>query len=145
MRDQSWFVERVNLDANRVNAAAELARVIVDPFLETKKVIQRSGEALSRQEAKTALFFLEMQVSDEQRGKGLTRSVFESLIKGVLRGTGSEDRITRDQLFDRVSQLLPQHSAPSLKPYIESALGRLIKSAVRHWPTDDTFCLTHQE
>jgi len=40
VRDKSWFVERTNLDGNRSAAAAELARVIVDPFLESKSPTQ---------------------------------------------------------------------------------------------------------
>jgi hypothetical protein len=57
VRDKSWFVERTNLNSNRSAAAAELARVIVDPFLESKDIIPRAGSALSGQEERTALFY----------------------------------------------------------------------------------------
>ena len=33
IRDRSWFIERVDADDSRSNAAAELARVVADPYL----------------------------------------------------------------------------------------------------------------
>lgn len=145
IRDRSWFVERVNSDAGRVSAATELARVVVDPLLEVKNVARRSGEALSQQEARTALVFLEMQLSDEKRGKGLTRSVFESLVKGVLCETTSESRMPRAGVHAAITKMLPKHPPVQLTPYIDSALLRLSKAAIRHWPGDDTFCISYQE
>src|SRR5437773_11133042 len=41
--------------------------------------------------------------------------------------------------------LLPQHSREQLHPYVEAALRRLTKSAIRHWPKDDTFNLSNEE
>jgi hypothetical protein len=52
VRDQSWFLERLNTDSNRTAAATELARVIVDPFLESKGIISSGTSALSGQEAR---------------------------------------------------------------------------------------------
>jgi hypothetical protein len=116
VRDQSWFVERVNLDPSRANAANELSRVVVDSILETKNVVRRSGHALSKEEAKTALVFLEMQLSDEKRGKGLTRSSFEALVQGVLRDTNNENRVSRTEIHSRVTKLLPKHEPVQLVP-----------------------------
>jgi hypothetical protein len=85
VRDKTWFVERANTDSNRAKAATELARVIVDPILESKNLL-RSISPLSSEEAKTALIFLEMH-SRKVTGKNLTKSSFEALVRGALHGT----------------------------------------------------------
>jgi len=46
VRDKSWFVERCNLDESRSSAAAELARVIVDPLLEASAVKHSTASPL---------------------------------------------------------------------------------------------------
>jgi hypothetical protein len=145
VRDKSWFVERCNLDQNRSAAAAELARVIVDPLLESTGVKHNSASALSGQEARTAHLFLEMHWRDESTSKGLTKSSFEALVRSALQGSSGENRVSRAEVHKRIGAVLPQHSAQQLKPYIDAALKRLTKVAIRHWPADDTFNLSFEE
>lgn len=145
IRDKSWFVERCNVDQNRSAAAAELARVIVDPLLEASGIKHNSASALSGQEARTAHLFLEMHWRDENTSKGLTKSAFEALVRSALQGSDGENRVNRDELHKRIGRILPQHSREQLSPYIEAALKRLTKIAIRHWPADDTFNLSFEE
>lgn len=145
VRDLVWFAERVNSDNGRANAAEELARVVVDPLLQLNKVVKRTGNALTDQEAKTALVFLEMQLSDEQKEKGLTKSAFEALVRGTLNGTNPDARLSRQQLHDGIAKLLPRHAKEMLVPHINAALLRMSRSAIRHWTADDSFCLSHEE
>ena len=60
VRDENWFIERVNSNAERQEAAEELARVIVDPFLAGEGVIARKAQALTGLEARTGLLYLEV-------------------------------------------------------------------------------------
>lgn len=145
VRDRSWFIERANLDSNRIAAATELSRVIVDPLLETKGILTQSVSALSGDEAKIALMFLEMQWRNEIAGKGLTKSAFEALVRGALHGTDSSKRLSRTDIHDRVSKFLPQHPPDQLAPFIDAALRRLTKTAVRHRVKEDEFNLSHEE
>lgn len=145
VRDMSWFVERCNLDDNRKAAAAEFARAIVDPLLEAGRVSKQSTSALTGQDARTALLFLEMHWRDESTAKGLTKSSFECLVKSVLQGTSSESRVRRSEIYERVARILPRHATDQLAPHIDAAIRRLTKSAVRHWADDDTFHLSHDE
>jgi hypothetical protein len=124
IRDRSWFVERANLDGNRSAAAVELARAIVDPYLESRSVIDRTVSPLAGQEARTALFFLEMQWRDENSSKGLTKSAFETLARAALHGTSNSKRMTRSQIHARVHEFLPQHALSQLAPFIDAALHR---------------------
>lgn len=146
VKDRSWFVERANIDQNRSNAAAELARVVVDPLLESEGLAtRRSSSALTGQEAKTALFYLEMQWRDTNSAKGLTRASFEALVRAALHGTDSSNKIGRTEVHARVHSLLPQHNIDVLVPFIDAALHRMTKSAIRHWPQDDEFNLSYEE
>jgi hypothetical protein len=145
VRDRSWFVERTNLDNNRSAAAAELAHAIVDPLLESKGILTQSVSALSDQDAKTALVFLEMQWRNETAGKGLTKSSFEALVRGALHGTDSTHRMSRRAVHARISEFLPKHPLAQLVPYVDAALRRLSRTAVRHWQKEDEFNLSHEE
>ncbi|NTG65158.1 hypothetical protein G6L45_33445 [Agrobacterium rhizogenes] len=144
IRDRSWFVERLDLDDSRKNAAAELARVIVDPLLEQAGVIE-STPGLRGQEAKTALVFLELQAKDENVEKGLTKSCYESLVKAALQGTSSSSRLSRQDIYTRISALLPQHDVSQLAPFVDAALKRLDKSAVKYYPREDEFHVSYEE
>jgi hypothetical protein len=127
VRDRSWFVERCNLDQSRSTAAAELARVIVDPLLEASSVKHRSASALTGQDARTAHLFLEMHWRDESTSKGLTKSAFEALVRSALQGTSNKSRVARGEVHKRVGRVLPQHTPQQLSPYVEAALRRLTK------------------
>jgi len=144
VRDRSWFVERFDADDSRRNAAAELARVIVDPFLEQSGII-RNAPGVNGQDAKTALVFLELQAKDDDTAKGLTKSCYESLVRAALQGTTAERRKSRADVRSHVAMLLPQHEPGQLVPFVDAALKRLERSAVKHYVNHDDFHISHEE
>jgi len=142
--DRSWFVERLDTDTSRATAAAELARVIVDPLLEESGIIH-SVPGLKGQEARTALVFLELQAKDDNAAKGLTKSCFESLVKAALHGTSSERRISRRKIHDYIGSLLPQHGANQLSPFVDAAIRRLERGVIKHYKKEDEFHISYEE
>ncbi|UQR61782.1 hypothetical protein LRP30_34060 [Bradyrhizobium sp. C-145] len=122
-----------------------MAKAIVDPILAERGIVSTDQLKLTGGEARTALFYLEMQWRDENTAKGLTRSCYEALVKVALRGTDSEHRISREEVYERVRDLLPHYSIEQLKPFVDTALGRLSKQAIRHWPKLDEFNLSFEE
>lgn len=144
VRDQSWFLDRMNADENRREASAAFAREIVDPILVDKRVLT-DAPGLSGRDARTALVFLEMQAKDEGADKGLTKACFESLVKAALHGTSSDLRKTRMEIYEAVHGFLPQHSRAQLKPFIDGALNRMSKSKIKHYLEPDEFHLAFEE
>lgn len=144
IRDRSWFTERVGTDSNRNAAAAELARVIVDPYLQANGIVAGTP-ALEGSEARTALVFLELQAKDDDTAKGLTKSCFESLVKASLQGTTIENRKSRKEIFDYISGLLPRHSTAQLSPFIDAAITRLERSAIKYHKSTNDFHISHDE
>jgi hypothetical protein len=145
VRDQSWFLDRLNIDSQREAAAEELAASIVDPLLESRKIISRKAQALNDIETRAAFVFLELQWEDESRDRGLTRISFEALVRAVLRDTHSDNRMSRSEIYSRILAILPNHTAELVQTQIDSALRRLEKQVIRHWKSLDEFCLTHDE
>ena len=145
VRDRQWFVDRVLGSPEREKAAEELAQAIVDPYLATAGVTSYAPSDLSSPEAIAALTFLGLQWRDDVREKGLTKLAFEALVRAVLARTDSEHRITRVAVRDGVRRLLPGHSEVQVDGFVDSALHRLTKRAIRHWMKEDEFCLTHEE
>lgn len=144
IRDRSWFLERVDADNARNGAAAELARVIVDPYLSDSGIIS-GNPSLEGTEAKTALVFLELQAKDDDTAKGLTKACYESLVKAALQGTTAENRKSRADVRTFVSGLLPQHNPEQLVPFVDGALKRLQRSAIKHHTKSDEFHLAYEE
>lgn len=145
VRDETWFVDRVNSDDARQEAAEELARVVADPFLASEGIVRRKAHALSSMEARIGLLYLALQWEDTTREKGLTRLSYEALTSAALRGTNSELRLTRQEVRDRVAAILPTQERRVVDRYVDAALDRMKKRSARHWPRQDEYCLTFAE
>jgi hypothetical protein len=145
VRDRNWFVDRVLGSPAREKAAEDLAQAIVDPFLASAGVTSYAPSDLSSPEAIAAVTFLGLQWRDEVREKGLTKLAFEALVRAVLATTDSEHRMTRASVREGVCRLLPGHLDEQVHGFVDSALRRLTKRAIRHWQKDDQFCLSYQE
>src|SRR5208283_5393757 len=68
-----------------------------------------------------------------------------ALVRAVLSRTDSDNRLTHAQVWDGVRRILPSHPAKKVEQYTDAALKRLDKRVVRHWPIDDSYCLTYDE
>lgn len=145
VRDANFFLDRFEGDANREVIAANFSRVIVDAYLESKEVIDRKAQALTPGENRAALVFLEMQWHDDTRDKGLTKTAFDGLVRTALRHTNSEKRLTYEAVLNMVSQILTERDSVQVKREVDKALTRLTKHHIRHFPTTNEYCLTHEE
>lgn len=145
IRDQYWFLERMDSSRARESAAEALAIEIVDPFLARAGVIEHKAQALTSSEARAACVYLALQWEDDTREKGLTRVCFEALVRSALRDTDPENRLPRDAIRERVRQLVPAHPAALADRYTDSALSQLTKRVLRWYRKEDEFCLTHDE
>jgi len=145
VRDRNWFIERTNLDAQHEDVAEELAKEIVDPYLASQGVITGKAQALSAVELQAAFIYLSMQLEDDTKEKGLTKVSFDALVRSVLRDTDPENRMSREEVLERVRQILPAHRAEQVDQLTNSALNRLTKKHIRHYQNTDDFCLVHEE
>lgn len=145
IHDISWFLDRLGGDEHRNAVSEELARKIVDPYLDSTNVLKRSAPALSTTEYQAALTFLQLQWEDDTREKGLTKLSFQALVRAVLRKTHSESRMSRSEIKNRIMEIFPNHDTKHVQNLVDSALQKLTKSYIRHWSKQDEFCLTHAE
>lgn len=112
--------------------------------MESSGVI-RAAPGLEGQEARTALVFLELQAKDDDSAKGITKACYESLVKAALHGTAADKRKSRAQVRAFVAALLPQHQPNQLAPFVDGALRRLERTAVKHYVGPDEFHIAHEE
>lgn len=145
VRDQTWFVDRFALDAQRSAAAEAFAADVVDPYLAAEGVIDAKAPALSDHEARAALVYLSLQWSDDSRSKGLTKVCFDALVRAVLRDSDSEHRVERAEVRKRVAAIVKGTQRERVDTYTDSALARLSGKAIRHWKQADEFCLSSAE
>jgi len=145
IRDQNWFLERTHTDAVRENAAKELFDRIGKPYLEDESLIQKSSSALNNNEARAALLYLGLQWKNDNTDKGLTKISFDALVRAALRHTNSEILMKRQQIKEKIASALSSADRSILDKEVDKALTRLTKRFIRSWPTEDAFCLTHEE
>lgn len=148
VRDRNWFLERYESDDNKYKAACYLSDLIARPFLEGEELIEKKRPALTSVEAKAALTYIGLQWEDETTDKGLTKIVYEALVRSALRHSSSDERLTRDEIHRRIFTYIPSNICDESKTYIDSALKRLSekrKGILKYWPTEDSFCLSHEE
>lgn len=145
VRDQSFFLDRFEGDDHRETVAANLARDIVDPFLEGKEIIEQKAQAFTSGESRAALVFLELQWEDDSRDKGLTKTAFDALVRTALRSTDASHRLARKDIHSAVCALLPERDQAFVIAETDKSLSRLTKHYIRHHQPIDEFCLTHEE
>ena len=145
IHDVAWFLDRFTGDEHLEKVSEDLAIKIVDPYLSSIRVLQRSAPALSTTEYQAALTFLQLQWEDDTREKGLTKLSFQALVKAILRNTNSDSRISRGEIYNRIIALFPNHDSARVRDLVDSALLKLTKHDIRHWTKEDEFCLTYKE
>ncbi|WPN49112.1 hypothetical protein [Pseudomonas sp. P8_241] len=145
IRDKNWFLERFESDDARYASAQVLVNIIALPILEGEKIIEKSRPALTSLESKAALTYLSMQWEDEATDKGLTKIVFESLVRAALRNSNDKARLTRDEIYQKVFQYMPSTAEAEVRRNIDAALLKLSKKIISYWPKEDRFCLKHEE
>lgn len=145
VRDRSFFLDRYEGDVHQEQVAANLARDVVDPLLESKEVINKKAQALTPGENRAALVFLELQLEDDNREKGLTKTAFDALVRTALRSTHADARLSRTAIHDLVCSHLPTHPKDFVISETDKSLVRLTKKYIRHYESPDEFCLTFEE
>jgi hypothetical protein len=145
IRDRNWFTERSERSATTRSAAGTFSSLITDPLLLEAGVIDSSGSTLSNHESRAALLYLVLQREDDDLDRQLTKLCFDALVKAVLRDTDNDRRLSRTDIRENVLLLLPSHESDEVFLYVDRALERLTKRAIRHWTKEDEFCLTFDE
>jgi hypothetical protein len=145
VRDRSWFIEREERSAVTRDAADEFCRAVATPILASRRLVDQGEETLDTHELRAALLYLVLQRRDDDMDRQLTRLCFDGLVKAVLRETDNEHRMSRPSIHEAVVDLLPTHPADEIRTYVDRALERLDKRAVRHWRGEDEFCLAYDE
>ena len=145
IRDRNWFFERACSDAAREAAVEEIVDRIARPYLVGESIIDKPISPLSTSESRAALLYLGLQWQDDNSDKGLTKLSFDALVRAALRKTTSDSRLSRQAVLDSVCKSLPEADHQMVKTFVDSALIRLSKRYIRHWPKEDEFCLTHEE
>ena len=133
VHDLDWFLDRCSANETHESASEHLAEKIVDPFLSSKQLLKHSAPALTSSEYQAALTFLQLQLEDDTRAKGLTRLSFEALVRTILRDTNSENKLSRTEIYSRLTSILPHQHEHRIKSFTDSALNRLGKRYIRHW------------
>jgi hypothetical protein len=145
IRDRNWFLERQRASVRHEAAAEELARDIIDPLLAGTASESTRAAALSGSDLQSAFMYLELQLRDDQRDRGLTKLSFDALVRSALRGTDSAHRMSRADVHDAVRRVLPSHPKDAIESHVDRALDSLPKEIVRHWKKEDSFCLSQEE
>lgn len=144
IRDRNWLCERATQNQARQIAAEEISCAIVDPLLSDYQITRVVPSELDNPESIAALVFLGLQWQDDVREKGLTKLAFDALVRAALIGSDSNNLVDIRTLFSRIEKVLPQHEPNELKIYVNAAIRRLGKHAVKSWP-DNKYCLAHEE
>lgn len=145
IRDAHWLTEREERSPATRAASGQYSRIIVEPLLRESGLIARSGSALTDHESRAALLYLVLQREDDDRARHLTKLCFDALVKAVLRDTDNEHRMHRDTIRTAVRDLCPTSTLEDVHEYVDRALARMTKRAIRHWNKEDEFCLTFDE
>lgn len=144
MRDQRYFLDRIDRSASTRASAGRLSSRIVDPLLPTTDLVRNSD--LTQPEMRAGLLYLELQLRDADLKLGLTKLCVESLILAALAGTDPEHMRSRAEIEAQVRRQFPGQDPGRMSDLIGGALLRLRdkRSTVVKGSTD-SYALHHQE
>lgn len=147
IRDSNWFLEREHTHPQRAVASERLAEQFVDPILPRGGANPAGEPRLSGDESRIALLQLVLDVRDTSGDRNLTKSCFESLVIAALRGTSTENRISRVAVKAAIKSLVPAGTPGQLEALVDGALTRMSRKhgPVKHIRTTDEFQLSHDE
>lgn len=149
IRDRTWFLDRVHANAQREAASEDLIAAILGPLLAASRVSDRIGRPITEQEARIGLLHLALDASDKGSKKGLTRSSYESLTLAALHDTNSTNRLSLEEIQERVAAMLPAVEQERVDGYVAGALSRLSgkRGRVKHWSKQGgyKYCLSNDE
>ncbi|WP_013630140.1 hypothetical protein [Rubinisphaera brasiliensis] len=143
--DKGWFVDRIDTDESRQVAAEYLAEHTVDPLLQQNGILPKTPIPLTENETLAALTFLQLQWEDDNRDKGLTRICFEALVRTALRGTSEQHHASKEDIYTRISAILPHNNETRVRSLIDSTLSRLNKRTLKGRPSDDRYWLSRDD
>jgi hypothetical protein len=144
VRDGSWLLSRCGTSPAAHEAATWYADYVLKYVL-PERTTASAGASLTGEESQSALVYLVLQRRDDDADRNLTKLCYDALVRASLRGTDSNNRIPRAELHERVITLLPSHQPDEVRLYVDRALGRMEKGAVRHWKKEDEYCLSYEE
>lgn len=144
-RDQSWFLDRSERSPATVQAIDKVCKILIEPLLLNAGVIRSAPVSLTDEDAKAALLFLALQREDDTQDRGLTRLCFDGLVRSILRRTDNDNRMALADIHATACNLLPSHQPDDVAMYVDRALERLERHAIRHWTKEDAYCLTYPE
>jgi hypothetical protein len=146
IRDSSYFVERELTYSQRQIASEELVKKFVDPLLTARRLIDQKGSPLSLNESRIALLHLALDDRDDDSGRGLTKSCFDSLTLAVLHDTNAGSPLSSVEVRNAVSARVPVGAPGQVEELVMSALSRLSKKGpIKHIKATDRYHLSFEE
>lgn len=145
--DRNWFIERANKSEATKEASERLSTIVVDPILNQSKIGSKLPPEITRTEAIAAVTYLGLQWKDESRDKGLTKIVFEGLVKSALENTDENNLISEDEVISRVLKVTSFSNEDKIRDLTKKAFDRLIKKSIRSYkkPEGQLYCLSFEE
>ena len=70
---------------------------------------------------------------------------FDAIVKALLRDTDNDNRMSRNDIHARATELLPSHDGEEVTDYVDRAPERMNKRVLRHYAADDSWLLNHEE
>lgn len=125
VRDMSWFIDRESETSTRFTASAELAAQIVDPYLQSRQLIDNIASPITREDSKVALLQLSFRSRDGETQRGLTKTTFEALVLAALHNTTADSTRSENEIFESVRESVPGGSPGQVKSLVTSAISRL--------------------
>jgi hypothetical protein len=146
LRDRNWFVEREGESPARGVASDELCKLIVDPILQKKNLVNHITTPISHAESKVALLQLVLNDRDRRSDQSITKTSFETLVQAAVIGTSSESTLTKNEICETVAQMLPSADSRQVRRLASSALERLSRKngPIKHLRKEKRFHLSYE-
>jgi len=144
VRDRAYFLSRIYRSAARSAAAEALSQRIITPLLPGDALVRHS--AVADPDMRAGLLYLELQMSDVDEGRNITKLSIDNIVLAALRDTETDNRRTRDEIVRAVSHVMPRGDPATLKDGVEGSLARLKgKERITFSGRDDSFALHFRE
>ena len=123
--DAAWFVQRALTSDHRITLSESFAHEVLSPILDDLKPNRLYSQVLTDEEEIKVARYLELHSLDRQKGRNLTKAIFEGMVISVIYECATFDNV--EDVVTEVAKSFPEGHRKRINDIVPPTLKKLVE------------------